>query len=431
GPLSELPATVTSIDWNFEGAQGYTANYNQEFSFQSTINFVSWDFSTIALLLPGVLDRDLGIFPQDKTNIDLNNPPYLDLPEGRFFQGQSIAIEDGIGAVVTATNKRPSDNSYYETTDGILLRQPDTLVITLSEKIRAEQNTGTPWDSLFLFGPPFLDKSEAYPLIALPGVRPIVQGPDSLVWLFIVDNSMDTYKPSVDDVLFLNPEAPYTDVSIFVNKPEDAEIIIKGSENAFLITQSAIFVPVIGTDVNGPHSIVANLHIDEKGTVSPGRDAILVEKTDGSYEYMRNWIKPAGLRDNGTIAAPGTECLLIAAEDTRQTEYPENCLSAVQVYSKDSYTAEVIIFDHMGKFVHQSKQYFGQCGELENRYRRTTRGLLSWLVWNQKNEDGDYVGTGVYIWRVTFTTSAGRQTEFYRQGIIRTDKDPDENCAGE
>jgi hypothetical protein len=56
-------------------------------------------------------------------------------------------------------------------------------------------------------------------------------------------------------------------------------------------------------------------------------------------------------------------------------------------------------------------------------------GWLSFLVWNQKDTRGKYVGNGVYIWKVAFK-SRGRAPELgmYRQGIARTSS-PERGCA--
>ncbi|MBF0431920.1 MAG: hypothetical protein HQK83_11610 [Fibrobacteria bacterium] len=426
--ISMPPTSVSSIDWEFEGAQCYIATYNSYASL-SEINYVAEDLSLIAILLPGVLDDDLVMFPSGKTNLELSNPPYLTLPNDKFFQGQEVPLEDGMGAVVMDVEKFPSDNTYYKDAEGYLQKQPDTLVITLSEKIRQVHTAGTPWDSLFMFMSPQMIKTEAYPLISMSGLQPKVQGPDSLEWTFIVDNGINTMKPLIHDELFLNPNAPYVDASKAKNKPEDAECIITGAENPKPINNSNIFVPVIGSSVNDPRSLVANLYIDEEGRIAPGRDVLLVQTGDGGYEYERMWIKPRNLQFDGTVSAPDGKCIQGTAESEGQTEYPDNCLSTVQIFSTDAYIAEVAIFDHMGKFVHQSVQYFGQCGELENPYRRTSRGLASWLVWNQKDMQGTLVGTGVYIWKVKFSTSAGAHTTVYRQGIVRAGVNPLGSCV--
>ncbi|MBF0431921.1 MAG: chitobiase/beta-hexosaminidase C-terminal domain-containing protein [Fibrobacteria bacterium] len=437
-PIPSLPSSISSIDWPYEGAQGYIANTNTMDISLSEINFViqvdgehagAASQSTMAILIPGVLDKSLGLFPDGATRFDPSNPPELTLPEGKLFQGQNVGILDGMGAVVMNAKKQPSDNSYYKDPDGFLQKQPDTLTITLSEKIHPLSGAGTPWDSLFLFKSPEMNNSEAYHLISLPGTRPEVIGPDSLTWVIIVDNSINTIKPMVDDHIFLNPQAAYIDASPFGNWPVPLERVIIGLVEPDPINHSTIFVPVIGSSVDDPQSLIANLYVDENGKIYPGKDVITITNPDGSSDYARMWVKPPGLQWDGSVSEPGVECTSTDAEATGQSEFPDNCLSTVQVFSDAAYRAEIAIFDHLGKFVHQSVQYFGQCGELDNRYRRTSRGLQSWLVWNQKDQQSNYVGSGVYIWKVKFLTSAGVHTAVYRQGIVRAGTNPAPACA--
>ncbi len=90
--------------------------------------------------------------------------------------------------------------------------------------------------------------------------------------------------------------------------------------------------------------------------------------------------------------------------------------------------AEITIFDHLGKFIHSSIQRFGYCGETVNPERRTPKGLVNWLVWNQKDLDNKLVGSGVYLWMVRFVAPSGIISEVYRQGIVRSDR-PGNACA--
>ncbi|MBF0433137.1 MAG: fibro-slime domain-containing protein, partial [Fibrobacteria bacterium] len=355
-PLSELPAAITSIDWPYEGATGHSAVLGPVGGV-TDINMLPGVPLTVSVLVPGSLDKTLNVFPEGATSADPVYPPRLTLPPGTIFQNQEVLIEDGMGAVIVSANKHPSDNSYYKDTEGNLQKQPDTLVIMLSEKIRALHALGTPWDSLFMFMSPGMGKSQAYPLIALTGVPPTVKGPDSLEWTFIVSNNINVIKPFVDDEIFMNANAPYVDASPNGNRPEEAEALIQGIKNKNPINHSTIFVPVTGITLNDPRSMAANLYIDQNGQVTPGRDAVLVQNQDGTYDFQRLWVKPPGLNADGTVSPPGEGCQMSTGESAGQTQYPENCLSTVQVFSTDTYIAEIAIFDHLGKFVHQSVQY--------------------------------------------------------------------------
>ena len=146
---------------------------------------------------------------------------------------------------------------------------------------------------------------------------------------------------------------------------------------------------------------------------------------------VRSIILPYGLTSDGeinessqaTCSGPGNFANALVVQDP-------NCLSIVQVLSQEGYVANVSIVDHLGKVVSHSKQRFGMgCGDLkEPNDRLTSKGYLRYLIWNQKNIEGMYVGSGVYIWKVIFKfTSGTEQISFYKQGVIRQDN-PSADC---
>ncbi|MBF0432216.1 MAG: hypothetical protein HQK83_13105 [Fibrobacteria bacterium] len=429
GVPDRVPLTVSSIDWPREGFQEYTAEADTAVPLNSDINYAFNRFSVISAVIPGVLDTGLKIFPVGATYKDNDNPPSLILPDNKYFRGREVDIEDGIGAIVTAAIKRPSDNRFYQAGRGAMQKTPDTLEIHLSEKIRALHNVGNPWDSLFCFSPPGQGYSVFYPLQSLPGVKPQVRGTDSLVWIFIVDNSLKTKKPLVDDELFMNPNASYTDASAMKNRPQAIRKIIKGADYVNVITASNVFVPVAGLAADNPKFLAVNVYREEDGEVFPGRNLHSVKNISGSYTRQQMWVPPVGLGEDGTVKALVSDCMPGKPETVKAEVFPANCLTAVQVFSTDAYRADITIFDQLGKYVHGSIQSFGDCGEQNNPDRRTGKGMQSWLVWNQKDLDGHFVGTGVYFWRVVFTSGGRKHIAVYRQGILRMEHDPDNSCA--
>ena len=93
------------------------------------------------------------------------------------------------------------------------------------------------------------------------------------------------------------------------------------------------------------------------------------------------------------------------------------------------YIADVSIYDNLGKWISSSKQSFGSCDELDDPEREYMGGYLSFLVWNQKNNENKFVGSGLYLWNVTYINDDGsRQVKVYKQGIARSEN-PSENCA--
>jgi hypothetical protein len=147
----------------------------------------------------------------------------------------------------------------------------------------------------------------------------------------------------------------------------------------------------------------------------------------------QTWIPPMYMRPDGTIdeseQAACEESSFTVPEDEMLWPVNPNCLSLVQVFTDSAYTARISIYDQTGTLVHSSVQRFGRCGELYNYLRYRSEGLVSWLVWNVRDFDGNFVGTGVYKWEVEFITSAGVRSQTYKQGIACLELEPAANCA--
>ncbi|MBF0431832.1 MAG: chitobiase/beta-hexosaminidase C-terminal domain-containing protein [Fibrobacteria bacterium] len=425
-PLPELPDMISSIDWPAEEANQYSATLHQD----AELSEISWyrdekgniDSSLIVI----VLAEDT--FEEGQTSPSATQAPSLRLPETPLFQGIELTIEDKMGPIIQQAEKRPSDMNYYVDADGKRRQNPDTLIITFSEAIAALHNIGNPWDSLILFAPSLNEKENAKFVKTLS--EPVVLDQQGLQWMFIISNETGVYRPNVDDIIFLNPNAPYADLATEKNQPSQAETILLGVDGKGIISNSHIFVPVEGFGIGSPENMMANHSFDDNGKIVIGNNVRTLTNQDGSIEVIQEWIRPHGLRSDGTIDSKNQQCHSNDMETSEPSIYPRNCLSSVQVFSKEKYVAQIVIFDNLGKFVHSSVQRFGDCGELDNPLRRTPQGKVSWLVWNMKNSDGELVGTGVYIWKVKFVTPNGVRSGIYRQGIVRADE-PDDQCAAE
>jgi hypothetical protein len=142
------------------------------------------------------------------------------------------------------------------------------------------------------------------------------------------------------------------------------------------------------------------------------------------------WIPPVNMTEDGSINSKAQDGCGTQAEQASPVAFPLNCLSVVLVLSEGAYTAEVGIYDNLGKFVHSSRQKFGYCGELKNRHRLQSSGLYaSYLIWNQRDVNGNLVGSGVYVWRIKLTYESGKSVKLYeRQGIARNGP-PAPSCA--
>jgi hypothetical protein len=133
-----------------------------------------------------------------------------------------------------------------------------------------------------------------------------------------------------------------------------------------------------------------------------------------------------GVIDEGLQA----DCGPLSIDDKTKVGIPPGCLSILLVLTKEPYTATINIYDNLGKHVHSSIQKFGYCGELKNQGRVTETGMYqSYLIWNQREPDGELVGSAVYIWKVEMKYRSGRFEKFFKkQGIARSEE-PLSTCA--
>jgi hypothetical protein len=154
--------------------------------------------------------------------------------------------------------------------------------------------------------------------------------------------------------------------------------------------------------------------LDKNGAIL-GYDQPIVER--------RKWIPPA------TLVNP--LCAGTAAESQGLVEYPANCLSSVLVLTSEAYRAEVKIFSNLGQNVHNSLQVFGDCGEMDNPRRKHASGkTISYLIWDQKDPNGKFVGSGVYVWKIKLKFPGGNsRTVIVKQGIVRNAQYPNTACA--
>jgi hypothetical protein len=297
---------------------------------------------------------------------------------------------------------------------------PDTLVVTLSESI-APGNGDDPWETLFLYTEECSESGTGTPLLL--HAAPVVDPFDSLIIKVPVLITEEGTKVQVGDCLFPNPVTVYADEA--GNRPAALEVEVKGEESEFSNFKTVILRDIIGD----PGLELAQFNIPQTDDIYLVDDAGNVIERFGAGS-VDQWIPPLYMTDEGEIDMTAQEsCNPSRKQDTSPRPFPRNCLSAVVVISEEAYTADVNVYDNLGKHIHSSLQKFGYCGEQENLQRAQPGGLMSFLIWNQKNTEGNFVGSGVYIWKVVYKfENGGGRTETYRQGIARGE-DPMEGCA--
>ncbi|MFC1586023.1 hypothetical protein ACFL5V_10785 [Fibrobacterota bacterium] len=424
-PIAEVPDLITSIDWPSEGDQSLSAT-----SDLAEIQMVAGTNNTrIVVVLTG------DPFPQDATQAGAVQPSLV-LPDNNLFQGQASFIQDSIGPVVVSAVKYPSDldrDTVYEAGEMIHLINPDTLLILFSEPL--VRLAGGSWDSLLIFVPGGCGGTGfEYPLITYEEPIQLPNG----TWQFVVSNKPNVMKPKAEDCLYFNPDAPFTD--LYSNGTAEKPVSIEGMDYPEMIYDSDIYNGVEGFDFSNPQSIITLGELNPAGVLEvpgllpvfdPVTGQAIQDPATGMPVYRKRWFQPQHLNPDGTV----NELAQAVCNNTEEAvadvvPYPENCLSTVFVYSETPYTAKIMIYDHLGKFIHQSTQKFGYCGEMNNPYRNKPDGFLSFLVWNQKEDlNQTYVKDGVYIWKVKYEYPGYPSfTGYYRQGIVRT-IEPTAGCA--
>jgi hypothetical protein len=176
------------------------------------------------------------------------------------------------------------------------------------------------------------------------------------------------------------------------------------------------YPPVAGLDAQDPAFLLANsdARTDRNGRFS--------KETSGSWDVL--WIPPVGFSAQNPMNSalpnsPTDEPTFTNPESGFPSVLPSD-ISVVQIATTGRYVANVVIFDNSGHFVRRTRQAFGYQGELRNPYRSSEKGMLSFLVWDMKDQFGAQVGQGAFIWKIHFTFADGKQEiRVIRTGVIR------------
>ncbi len=398
-PVVILPSSITSIDWPNEGIEPKVGN-------ASNISKVS--DSIIMVEFAG------DPWSYGQTGIKGGAIPYLTLPDG-----QQAAIQDSVGAVIfSADIKKPQFRRYILASDPAqtIRKMPDSLVIVLSEPIIPGPGA-TPANANILFR--FANGCADGAGILLPmQTGPVYSGDGSQIQIPVIA-SPEGLQVKISDCLFFDPQTVYRDAN--GNQNSDIEVEVFGA------TESSDFNSTLLADVIGkPDISIKTPDVDDVPILDDNFNVVGTLPGD----RIEQWIPPRYMDQYGKIDENAWMTCADGIETTAPMNFQPNCLSSVVVISDGAYIAQIEIFDQFGKFINTSTQRFGYCGELENPNRAHAGGYLSFLVWDQKDINGHYVGSGVYLWRVSFQYKEGlaARTVTYRQGIARS-QPPIPGCA--
>jgi hypothetical protein len=337
--------------------------------------------------------------------------PYAVFPDDNLFGGQSRALADSVGPIPVSAVKLPSDGRTYAVTEDERRYSPDTLEITVSEKLRS----GASFSELFRFSKGCSDYSESVPL-KLSGLPEV--STDGIKYRAIVDNSLETKTPFVGDCVFLETDGRFADMRGNVPSKVGAEIM--GADPKLVIRGFRGYPPVAGIDASSGagSAIFTTANQDQVGDHNYRRDDLQV-----------GWVPPVGFDPRNPVGSledaarnfTNTQAGDRSGENSHPQPMPAG-ISTVQVITRTAYLAHITIFDNLGVFVRRMTQAFGHNGELRNNFRIVEGGQVSFLVWDMKDSQGVPVGQGVYVWKVNFTfQEANKKSEvrFTRTGVLR------------
>jgi hypothetical protein len=366
-----------------------------------------------------VADFSKSPFGLNLTDIPADAKPYGLFPSDNVFGGQRALLADSVGPVPVSGVKKPSNLASYSVSATEKRFYPDTLVITVSEKLK----TTTGWSDMIRFSKGCAPYSESVPLKLSKEPEQTTGNP--LEWTLTVDNSPSAQIPLVGDCIFLETDGRYMD--LVGNRPSPLGIPLTGENPKLVIRDFRGFPPVAGMDPGSSGFVLVTN--DVKGPNSDGRWS--TQTGNGSYQVV--WIPPVGM-DDCMGSSDVMKCLekkVPAGYDAKATPMrdienqnfafmPVRNYSAVQVIATGRYIARVSIYDNFGVHVRSFVQAFGFWGEEKNPWRATDKGLRSFIVWDLKDKNGQMAGQGVYVWKVNFSFSDKKSEVMYtRTGVMR------------
>jgi hypothetical protein len=393
-PLAALPDSISPIYWNQVGPA--FANRGKP-----VLSFLTGSGNTVV-----IADLTASPYPKAMTSIPDGAAPTGALPAGGVFQAQKPLIQDSIGPILVSAVIHPFDGSHLQPGGMINI---DTIVIDASEGLRTASN----WDDLLVWSKSVdgkcTDFSHSLPVI--PNGQP-TQDPASKTFTILVQTGTGTPTPLASDCVYLGTKGEVTDLKR--NAPGEYGVPLKGNRPPKEIELFRGYPPVAGITADQPGFMVVT-NDPRKG------DNYDYSSLDGAGSYVTLWIPPVGFNPalpfNPVI--PPVTAPAVGMESAAQQPLPKG-ISTIQVVSTGKYTVEISIYDNHGIFTRRMRQAFGFNGELNNRNRISNRGLVSYLVWDLKDQTGQKAGQGVYVWKAVFRFENGKQeVQYTRTGLIR------------
>ncbi|MGL1902481.1 MAG: malectin, partial [Fibrobacterales bacterium] len=387
-PLPQLPRNITSIDWPTEGVNDITADIEE-------LQFL--DSTTVMITL------DNAFVPA--TEADVDNPPSL------TYGNSSVLIEDKIGPIVIQAEKTTPATLQYAIKDDAgeytYHLQPDTFKITLSEDIDFPSNG---WKEMFSV---VAVNGDTY----TPAITTKPKSGTAINTLMVIfENTPNTAIPKIGNTLSFNTNNSVTD--IYDNQSRQNFVEITGTA----LTKSSLGINFRNAVVGIDNTTDKNVATEEIPVYNEDNE-LLEETKYGTAVLSNQWVPPYNYTDG--ILDPNARCEDIQTEGN----FDHRCFASLAIGTfKDQgiYTATIYIYSHLGQYITNWSQSFGECGEFTNSDRNDQTDIEQYfindLIWNIKGLDGRKVASGVYFWKVVLTFTSGKKEEFTKNmGILRQD----------
>lgn len=345
--------------------------------------------------------------PWDFGITGLSSPkPTVQLPADYPWFAQEIELGDSVGPVPMSAVKLPSDMRAITISEFEKRFNPDTLLITLSEPLHSLVS----FKNMLRFSSGCVGLEQSQPVIAYGEPTSNAEGTE---WIFLVDNSPNAKLPLTGDCLYVEGDGRYVDT--LDNPASPVGVKLTGTNPKIAIRLVQGYPPVAGVSSKDPAFMIANTDLRQERT---GR---FTRQSGGEWNVL--WVPPVDFRSNDPmhsyIPSSPSETPREVDEPAFPSALPTD-IAVVQVATTGRYVANVAIFDNKGQFVRRFRQAFGYRGELRNPYRSSDKGMLSFLVWDMKDQAGAPAAQGAYIWKIHFTFADGKQeNQFVRTGILR------------
>ncbi len=176
-------------------------------------------------------------FEYGATAADADNTPYLKLAKTKDGFAQKVKIKDRIGAVPVEAVKHPGVIPLDEYLENSVAIPPDTLVVTVSEKIK-NKGKDDAWKSLFVYSSSCKDTAEK----SLNIEKVIKKDSTGRVWNFVLKNHI----LKTEDCIRTNPKATFEDAD--GNSMGRGGVKVTGSNGDLYLYEVAPVPTVSGAD---------------------------------------------------------------------------------------------------------------------------------------------------------------------------------------